>query len=84
KPMFSGTLTKPGEDAKLPFALWAFEYETTNKDTGEVIKRRGFGGSISGIPTNLPAQDMIEALMRAPEGTEAQVANLMLRPGQVV
>ncbi|MFM9942834.1 MAG: hypothetical protein ACKVP7_25440 [Hyphomicrobiaceae bacterium] len=50
KPIFTGTLSKPGHDAKLPFALWAFEY--TDKKTGEV--KRGFGGSINGVATNKP------------------------------
>lgn len=81
KPIFAGTLTKPDDDAKLPFALWAFEY--TDKKTGEV--KRGYSGSINGIATNIPAADQIAALAaRADAGTEVTVANLTLRPGQIV
>ncbi len=81
KPIFSGHLTKPGEEAKLPFALWAFEY--TNGKTGEVL--RGYSGGINGVPANIPAQAQIDALLAdADAGKEVNVANLTLRPGQIV
>lgn len=80
KPIFTGTLTKPGDDAKLPFSLWAFDY--TDKKTGEV--RKGYSGTINGVPTNVPAQDQIDALLADAAGAEVKVANLTLRPGQVV
>ena len=38
KPMFSGRLTKPGQEAEFPFSLWAFKY--TDKKTGEIIPER--------------------------------------------
>lgn len=84
QPIFKGLITKPGDDAKLPIALWGIKYETTDKTTGEVIQRKGYSGGINGIATNLPAEEQIEALLSAPEGKEAQVANLTLRPGQIV
>lgn len=81
KPIFTGTLTKPNDEAKLPFALWAFDY--TNRKTGEVL--RGYAGGINGVPANIPAQAQIDALLADVDaGKEATVANLTLRPGQVV
>lgn len=80
KPMFSGRLTKPGQEAEFPFSLWAFKY--TDKKTGEI--KTGYGGSISGVPANIPALDQIEALLADPTGADVKVANLNLRPGQIV
>lgn len=79
-PIFKGHLTKPDDQAQFPFTLWAFEY--TDQETGEV--RHGFGGSIDGVPANIPAADQIAALCAPKAGTDATVANLTLRPGQVV
>lgn len=80
KPIFSGRLTKPGDEAELPFSLWAFKY--TDKKTGEI--KTGYSGSIDGVPANIPAQDQIEALLTDPTGSDVTVANLTLRPGQIV
>lgn len=80
KPIFTGTLTKPTDDAKLPFALWAFQY--ADRKTGEV--RTGYSGAINGVPANIPAQAQIDALLADATGVDAKVANLTLRPGQVV
>lgn len=80
KPVFTGTLTKPGDEAKLPFALWGFEYTTKS---GEIL--RGFSGGINGVPANIPAQAQIDALLaEADTGREVNVGNLTLRPGQIV
>ena len=80
RPMFSGTLSKPGEDPKLPFSLWAFDY--TDTKTGEL--KTGYSGGINGVATNVPAAEQIAALKAAPKGQQVSVANLTLRPGQVV
>lgn len=80
KPMFSGVLTKPGDEAEQPFALWPFEY--ADKKTGEI--RIGYSGSINGVASNVPADDQIKALLADISGVDVQVANLTLRPGQIV
>lgn len=80
RPIFSGTLTKPGDEAELPFSVWAFQY--TDKKTGEI--KLGYSGNINGIPANIPAQAQIEALLADPTGVDVTVANLTLRPGQIV
>jgi hypothetical protein len=80
KPIFTGTLTKPGDEAKQPFALWAFQY--TDKKTGEV--KTGYTGGINGVPANIPAADQISALLADATGVDVKVANLTLRPGQIV
>ncbi|MBS0235562.1 MAG: hypothetical protein JSR99_19000 [Proteobacteria bacterium] len=80
KPIFVGTLTKPGDEAALPFSLWGFKY--ADKKTGEI--KTGYGGSINGIPANIPAAEQIEALLADPTGVDVTVANLTLRPGQIV
>lgn len=85
KPMFTGNLSKPGEEAELPIALWAFRYDRTNKETGEITTHVGYSGGINGVAANIPAQDQIEALLVAAERTDAKVSNnLTLRPGQIV
>jgi hypothetical protein len=48
----------------------------------EVIE--DYSGAINGAPTNIPAADQIEALLSDPTGTDVTIANLTLRPGQVV
>jgi len=80
KPIFVGTLIKPGDDAELPFSLWAFKY--ADKKTGEI--KTGYSGSINGIPVNIPAAEQIEALLADTTGIDVTVANLTLRPGQIV
>lgn len=80
KPIFTGTLTKPDDDAALPFALWAFQY--ADRKTGEV--KAGYSGGINGVPANIPAQAQIDALLADASGIDVTVANLTLRPGQVV
>jgi hypothetical protein len=80
KPMFTGQLQSPGDEAKLPFALWPFEY--TDKKSGEV--KRGYSGLITGVATNVPAQDQIEAMMAKSDAAEITIDNLTLRPGQIV
>ena len=79
-PIFQGQLSKPGDEAKLPFALWAFKYP--DRKTGEL--KTGYAGGINGVPANIPAQDQIDALLAEPSGTDAHLANLNLRPGQIV
>ncbi len=80
KPIFTGTLTKPDNDAKLPFALWAFQY--AERKTGEI--KTGYTGAINGVPANIPAQAQIDALLADASGVDVTVANLTLRPGQIV
>lgn len=80
KPIFTGTLTKPDDDAKYPFSLWAFQY--ADKKTGEI--KTGYSGIIDGVPANVPAQAQIDALLADPSGVDTKVANLTLRPGQIV
>jgi hypothetical protein len=84
KPIFAGHLTKPGDDAKLPFALWAFEYEHADKATGEIVKRTGYSGSINGVAANIPADDQIAALLAPGQGADVTVAGITMRPGQIV
>ena len=59
KPIFVGTLTKPGDDAELPFSLWGFKY--ADKKTGEI--KTGYSGSLKNIPANIPVTAQIEALL---------------------
>ena len=80
KPIFVGTLTKPGENAELPFSLWTFKF--IDKKTGEI--KIGYSGGINGVPANIPAAEQIEALLSDPSGVDVTIANLTLRPGQIV
>lgn len=84
KPIFVGDVSKPEDEAKQPIALWAFRYERTNKETGEVTRHIGYSGAINGVAANIPAQDQIEALIGAADRADAKVGNLTLRPGQIV
>ena len=80
QPIFKGRLNKPDDEAKLPIALWGFDY--VDKKTGEV--KRGFSGDQDGVASNIPAQAQIDALMADVDaGKEVTVANLTLRPGQI-
>ena len=82
--IFSGHLTKPGDEARLLFSLWAFAYEHTDKATGEITKRTGYSGSINGVAANIPADDQIAALLAPAQGADVRIAGLTLRPGQIV
>lgn len=89
KPIFTGHYTAPvaektGDEAQIPFALWAFTYETTNKETGEVTTHTGYSGAVNGVPSNVPAADQIAALIGPGNGATATVKGVDLRPGQVI
>ncbi len=81
RPMFQGRLTKPGDDAKHPFQLWAHPY--VNPKTGEHLV--SFSGNLDAVSPDAMPMDQIHALLTShPEQAERIIGNLKLTPGQVV
>lgn len=81
RPMFTGRLTKPGDDAKHPFQLWAHPY--TDPKTGEQLV--SFSGTLDAVSPDALPMDQIHALIAAhPDQAEKIIGNLKLRPGQIV